>query len=49
MISVYIPEGEWILTKDKGTYTKGFYEIEAKTDEFVAFVKKGSDVIKCFE
>ena len=47
--SVYIPDGEWILTKDKNTYTKGTYEITAEIDEFVAFVKKGSDVIKCFE
>ena len=47
--SVYIPDGEWILTKDKKIYTKGTYEITAEIDEFIAFVKKGSDVIKCFE
>ena len=47
--SVYIPDGEWILTKDKKVYTKGTYEIKAEIDEFVAFVKQGSDVIKCFE
>jgi len=47
--SVYIPDGEWILTKDKKIYTKGTYEITAEIDEFIAFVKKGTDVIKCFE
>jgi alpha-glucosidase (family GH31 glycosyl hydrolase) len=47
--SVYIPDGDWILTKDKKTYTKGTYEITAEIDEFVAFVRKDSDIIKCFE
>ena len=46
--TVYIPDGEWILTKDKKLYTKGTYEISAKIDEFIAFVRKGSDVIECF-
>ena len=47
--TVYIPDGDWILTKDKKIYTKGTYDIEAKIDEFIAFVKAGSDVINCFE
>jgi len=47
--SVYVPDGEWILTKDKKTYTKGTYEIDAEIDEFIALVRKGSDVIKCFD
>ena len=47
--TVYIPDGEWILTKDKKVYTKGTYEISAEIDEFIAFVKNGSDVIECFE
>lgn len=38
--TVYIPDGEWILTKDKKVYTKGTYEITAEIDEFIAFVKK---------
>ncbi len=46
--SVFIPDGEWILTKDKKVYTKGTYEITAEIDEFIAFVKKGSHVIECF-
>lgn len=47
--SVYLPEGDWILTKNKQEYKGGkTYEIEAKIDEFVAFVKKGKSVIDCF-
>ena len=46
--TVYIPDGEWILTKDKKVYTKGTYEITAEIDEFIAFVRKDSDVIECF-
>lgn len=46
---VYIPDGEWILTKDKSVYTKGRYTVKAEIDEFIAFVKAGSDVIECFE
>ncbi len=46
---VYIPDGEWILTKDKSVYTKGRHTVKAEIDEFIAFVKAGSDVIECFE
>ena len=46
---VYIPDGEWVLTKDKKIYTKGHYTIEAQIDEFIAFVRNGSDLEKCFE
>lgn len=46
--TVYIPEGEWVLTKDKTVYTKGTYKINATINEFVAFVKSGSKVIDCF-
>ena len=45
---VYIPDGEWILTKDKTKYTKGTYVISAQINEFIAFVKADSDVINCF-
>ena len=45
---VYIPDGEWILTKDKTLYIKGTYEITAEINEYIAFVRKGSDVISCF-
>ena len=47
--TVYIPDGEWILTKDNSVYTKGSYEIHAEVDEFVAFVKAGADVLTCFK
>jgi alpha-D-xyloside xylohydrolase len=47
--TVYIPDGAWVLTKDKQVYTKGTYEIQANVDEFIAFVKAGSNVISCFE
>lgn len=46
---VYIPDGEWVLTKDKKLYTKGHYTIEAQLDEFIAFVRNGSGLEKCFE
>ena len=45
---VYLPQGEWILTKDKKLYTQGWHEINAEIDELVAFVRKGADVIDCF-
>ena len=47
--TVYVPEGNWSLTKDKKVYTKGTYEITAEIDEFIALVREGSEVIKCFE
>ena len=46
--TVYIPDGEWVLTKDKTVYTKGTYEIHAQLDEFIAFVRAGADVLECF-
>ncbi len=46
---VYLPQGEWVLTKDKKVYQGGKnYIIDAQINEFVAFVKKGADVIECF-
>ena len=45
---VYLPQGEWILTRDKTVYTQGWYEINAEIDELVAFVRKGADVSNCF-
>ncbi len=45
---VYLPEGEWILTKTKEKYAPGFHTVHAEVDEFVAFVKAGSPVIDCF-
>ena len=42
---VYIPDGEWVLLKDKTTYTKGAYKISAEIHEFIAFVKSGSPLL----
>ena len=39
---VYLPEGEWVLLKDKKTYTKGMHTIGAELKEFIAFVRKGA-------
>lgn len=46
---VYIPAGEWILTKDGKTYNKGWHTVTAQIDEFIAFVRADSEVLKCFE
>ncbi len=46
--SVYLPKGEWVLTKTGGTFTQGSYEISAKPDEFIAFVRKGAKVLEAF-
>lgn len=45
----YVPDGEWILTKDKTKYTKGWHEINVGIEDFVALVKADSDVISAFE
>ncbi|MBR7073461.1 MAG: hypothetical protein IKI33_07560 [Eubacterium sp.] len=45
---VYLPEGEWVFTKDKTVYTKGFHKVKAEIDEFIAFVRKGSELIDLF-
>jgi alpha-D-xyloside xylohydrolase len=46
---VYVPEGEWVLTKNGTTYRQGTYEIDAELHEFIAFVKKGSPILDCFK
>ena len=46
--SVYLPKGEWVLTKTGETFTQGSYEISAKPDEFIAFVRKGAKVLEAF-
>ena len=45
---VYLPEGEWVLTKDKSHYSGGTYEISAEIHEFVAFVRAGAEVLNAF-
>lgn len=46
---IYIPDGEWILTKDKSVFTKDTYKLNAEIDEFIALVRSDADVLKCFE
>lgn len=46
--AVYLPQGKWILTKNMREYSGGQYEIDAEINEFIAFVRKGADVLKCF-
>ena len=45
---VYVPEGEWVLTKDGTVYTQGTYEIHAEIQEFIALVRKDAPVLDCF-
>ena len=45
---VYLPEGKWILTKDKNVYERGWHKIKASINEYIAFVKANSEVIDCF-
>ncbi len=46
---VYLPEGEWVLTKNKEAYKGGkSYTVDVKINEFVAFVKKGAEIINIF-
>ena len=47
---VYLPKGNWVLTKDKQAYTGGqWVTIHAELNEYIAFVKAGSEVLKAFE
>ncbi|MCR5277821.1 MAG: hypothetical protein K6E19_00090 [Lachnospiraceae bacterium] len=47
---VYLPDGEWILTKDGKEYAGGTYvDVHAEISEFIAFVKKGAEVLEVFK
>lgn len=47
---VYLPDGQWILTKDQSLYLGGqWYELEAEINEFIAFVKADTDTINYFK
>lgn len=47
--SVYLPEGEWVFARNHETYKGGaWYELTAELDEFIAFVRKGADVLSAF-
>lgn len=46
---VYLPEGTWILTKDKKVYEgRQWVEIKAEINEYIAFVKEGAEVLSVF-
>ena len=47
---VYLPEGEWISVLDKKEYAGGqTLSMHAEVSEYIAFVKKGSEVLNSFE
>ena len=47
---VYLPEGNWIHTRTKENFTgPATIRCSAQLHEFIAFVREGSEVIKCFE
>lgn len=43
---VYLPEGEWVLLKDRSRYTRGTYTVNAEIEEFIAFVRVGAKVLE---
>lgn len=46
---VYLPDGKWIRTSDKTEFTGGqTIDCHAETEEFIAFSRKDSEVIKVF-
>lgn len=46
---VYLPEGRWVLTKDKAVYEGGrWVTVSAQIAEFIAFVKEGAKVLEAF-
>ena len=45
---VYLPQDNWILTKDGTRHSAGWVNIHADIDEFIAFVKEGSPVQEAF-
>lgn len=46
---VYLPEGEWICVLDEKEYAGGqTLSMHAEVSEYIAFVKKGSDVLNAF-
>lgn len=45
---VYLPEGNWILTRDGRRYTTGWAEVSASIEEFIAFVPEGREVLELF-
>ncbi len=47
--SMYLPDGNWVGIIDKKLYKgKQVVEAEAELDQYIAFVKQGSDVLELF-
>ena len=47
--TIYLPQGKWVNVNDKKIYDGGqFVEATAEINQFVAFVKNGSDIINIF-
>jgi alpha-D-xyloside xylohydrolase len=47
---VYLPEGDWTLTKDFSVHHGGgWVTVRAEIDEFIAFVKAGAEVLGAFQ
>ena len=47
---VYLPEGEWVSVIDKAVYQgKQWLTVHAKLNQYIAFVRKGSEVLQAFE
>jgi alpha-D-xyloside xylohydrolase len=47
---VYLPSGQWIDVNDRKEYTGGcFVEIHAELEQFIAFVKSGSECLAYFD
>lgn len=47
---VYLPEGKWVNVNDHRVYDGGQYvQAEAELDQFIAFVKQGSEWITIFK
>lgn len=45
----YLPNGKWVRTNTREVIDGGqFVTCHASIDEFIAFVKEGSDVLSCF-
>ena len=46
---MYLPKGRWVSVIDKETYEGGRrLTVQAKLDQFIAFVKEGSRVLEVF-
>lgn len=46
---VYLPAGEWVSVLDGGIYQGGAsISVHAEIDQYIAFVRKGQDVLKVF-